>query len=141
MPELPEVETLCRQLRRRIVGKQVIKTVIWDEKLAPLPDGRGKTVRDVRRLGKMLCMQLDDGNYWLIHLRMTGRLLLRADAAVPLHARWQVSFENQDVFLVDPRRFATIKVTRKRPDSAGAEIFGDFHLENWCGDTADAKLR
>ncbi len=129
MPELPEVETLCRQLRREISGKKIIKTRIFDKKLPRLGTLRGKTVMNVRRRGKTVGIELDGGYYLLVHLRMTGRLLWQTDASMPRYARWQMSLEGGEVFLSDPRRFATIKVTNKCPESVGAEIFGDFHLE------------
>ncbi|HPD56731.1 MAG TPA: bifunctional DNA-formamidopyrimidine glycosylase/DNA-(apurinic or apyrimidinic site) lyase [Smithellaceae bacterium] len=129
MPELPEVETLCRQLQREISGKKIIKTRIFDKKLSPLGNLRGKTVMNVRRCGKIVNIELDGGYYLLIHLRMTGRLLDQTEPAVPRYARWQMSLEGKEVFLVDPRRFATVRVARKCPENTGAEIFGDFDLQ------------
>ena len=82
MPELPEVETVARDLRRAgIVGRTIRDlTVRWprtldrpsvEEARARL---RGSRVTDVRRRGKYLLLDLDSGQVLLIHLRMTGRL-------------------------------------------------------------------
>jgi len=141
MPELPEVETLCRQLNREISGKKIIKAKIFDKKLSPLRDIRGKTIIGVRRLGKTVIIELDGGYYLLIHLRMTGRLLRQTGAAAPKHARWQMSLEGKEIFLVDPRRFATLKVTRKCPERTGAELFGDFDLEKLLQRHGRRKIR
>ena len=74
MPELPEVETLSRQLQEKICGRKILATEVYDEKLAGIKNLKGRIVTAVERKGKTITILLDDGNFVLIHLRMTGRL-------------------------------------------------------------------
>jgi formamidopyrimidine-DNA glycosylase len=84
MPELPEVETVVRYIRPNIVGKTIQNVVPqnnYDKVLATHTTRQfnnlvaGKTIIDVERRGKYVVINLDSG-LLLIHLRMTGRLLL-----------------------------------------------------------------
>lgn len=92
MPELPEVETVCCGLRaqilgRRIEGVEVRNAAVIHQNLAPEEFAarlRGRSICDVERRGKYILLVLDQG--WLVcHLRMTGKLLVRAQEAA--HAR------------------------------------------------------
>ncbi|MCB0875614.1 MAG: bifunctional DNA-formamidopyrimidine glycosylase/DNA-(apurinic or apyrimidinic site) lyase [Solirubrobacterales bacterium] len=83
MPELPEVETIRRQIEPEVVGRTIVGARILDERWTrPLPPapiaGRlvGREIVAVGRRGKYLLVGLDDGSTLLMHLRMTGNLLL-----------------------------------------------------------------
>ncbi len=87
MPELPEVETVVRDLRpllvgRRIasvwVGKPALRTpwkAAWNRRLV------GRRVAAVRRRGKWIVLELDDGQWLVVHLGMTGQLTATAREA------------------------------------------------------------
>ena len=84
MPELPEVETVRRQLDPEVRGRQVESVEILDERWTrPEPPSAveagltGRTVEAVDRRGKYLIVRLDNGSALVMHLRMTGNLLLR----------------------------------------------------------------
>jgi len=128
MPELPEVETLCRQLKKKICGREVLNNEVFDKKLVPVNRIRDSKVVDVSRRGKTIAIGLDDGRTIIIHLRMTGRLLWQTVCDVPKYARWRLSLDNGEVFLIDPRRFATVKVSKEPESRNNREIFGDFNL-------------
>ena len=114
MPELPEVETLRRQLHQVIVGATIIKTRIIDAKLGRITGIAGETVSGIRRHGKALAIELAGNRSLVLHLRMTGRLLWQhnRDELLP-HTRLVVSFPHGRLFLIDPRRFATVTVQKK----------------------------
>ncbi len=131
MPELPEVETLCRQLKKKICGKEILSTAVFDDKLKSIKGIKGRRIVAVERKGKMIAVILDDGNIIFIHLRMTGRLLWQKISSKRKHSRWRMSFADGNVFLVDPRRFATIRVSQEEKNAAGSEIFRDFDLKNF----------
>src|SRR5262245_41826276 len=86
MPELPEVETIRRQLAPHVEGR-VLETVEvlderWSRPLAPAEMEHalhGRTVERLSRRGKYLVWELSDDVYLLMHLRMTGTLLLDPD--------------------------------------------------------------
>jgi len=84
MPELPEVETIRRDLLPLVVGRTI--TEAWVSPNAPrliqlLPPEEfcrqiaGRRIEDISRRGKYLLFGLDNGLSWAVHLRMTGRLL------------------------------------------------------------------
>ncbi len=141
MPELPEVETLCRQLNRKICGKKILSTEVFDDKLTGIKNIRGRSVIAVERKGKMIAIFLDDGNIMFIHLRMTGRLLWQEISAKPKYSRWKMSFAAGNIFLVDPRRFATIKVLKKKKNDVGREIFKDFDLKKFISVHGSRKTK
>src|SRR5579862_8895896 len=120
MPELPEVETIRRRLAPALVGARIralrIADPRWCAPLAPqvLADAvEGRRVVALARRGKYLDWALDDEIHLLMHLRMTGALLLDPPAEVP-HTRVAISFEAaapggraHQLRFVDPRRFGT----------------------------------
>jgi formamidopyrimidine-DNA glycosylase len=84
MPELPEVETVRRQLEPELVGKRIQSATVLDERLTrPEPPDAleravaGREVTAVARRGKYLLLGLEGGRTLALHLRMTGNLLLR----------------------------------------------------------------
>ena len=129
MPELPEVETLSRQLQKKICGLKILATEVYDDKLAHVKDVRGKKVLAVERKGKMIAIILDDGNSIFVHLRMTGRLFWQEDLTRPKHSRWRMAFADGNVFLIDPRRFATVNILKKAESDSGKDIFKEFNLK------------
>src|SRR5262245_12947948 len=84
MPELPEVETVRRQLEPELVGKRITSAEVLDERLTrPEPPETvaravaGREVTAVARRGKYLLIGLEGGRTLALHLRMTGNLLMR----------------------------------------------------------------
>jgi len=126
MPELPEVETLCRQLQKTVAGKKVLASEIFDSKLAHMENIRGRTISAVRRRGKTVELILSNRHSVFIHLRMTGRLLWLKEGDKPKHSRWHMSLTEGNVYLVDPRRFATVKLLPTGDSAAGNDIMHDF---------------
>jgi formamidopyrimidine-DNA glycosylase len=109
MPELPEVETLCRQLKPVILNKQILSVEIQDSKLGSVGRLAGKKVASVARHGKALEITLDNEDKLRLHLRMTGRLQWQTgQQALPPHTRFVMSFSTGRLLLIDPRRFATL---------------------------------
>ncbi|MGI8413317.1 MAG: bifunctional DNA-formamidopyrimidine glycosylase/DNA-(apurinic or apyrimidinic site) lyase [Solirubrobacteraceae bacterium] len=114
MPELPEVETIRRQLAPYLQGRTIIEAQILDSRWtrpddpAPLEDElRGAVVEHLARAGKYLIWGLSGDRHLLMHLRMTGALLLDPEVP-PSHARVRFKLEGgHRVVYVDPRRFGT----------------------------------
>jgi len=83
VPELPEVETIRRQLEPDLVGRTIDSVEVLDPYFSkPEPPTtfenavEGREIVDVSRRGKYLLLDLADGNSVVIHLRMTGSLIL-----------------------------------------------------------------
>ena len=91
MPELPEVETIARQLRSMVVGRTVSEfRSEWVRLTEPEPAElfakrlAGRRIEDVRRRGKFVVFDLSGGDALVVSLRMTGRFLFRsAEQSLP----------------------------------------------------------
>jgi formamidopyrimidine-DNA glycosylase len=113
MPELPEVETIRRHLAPHVEGRALdaveIRDARWCRPLAveEVEAGlRGRRVERLSRRGKYLIWELEDDVYLLMHLRMTGTLLL--DPPEPSrHARVLLTLGEHLLVFDDPRRFGT----------------------------------
>jgi formamidopyrimidine-DNA glycosylase len=110
MPELPEVETLCRQLRPIIVGAEIVQADVIDPKLGAIEGIQGRKIKEAIRYGKALGMTLGGNLTLLFHFRMTGRLLWQDGDRLLPHTRLVISFPHGRISLIDPRRFATVTV-------------------------------
>ena len=111
MPELPEVETVRRQLEPLVVGRRIVEG--WGHpsaKFSSAPLAAGPRVDAVGRRGKYLLLALDDGRELVVHLGMTGQLRLRAEAADPYVRAWWALDDGAVLELRDVRRFGRIGV-------------------------------
>ncbi len=113
MPELPEVETVMRGLDARLTGRVITRATLHRPDLRwPIPPSlpkilTGAAVLGFRRRGKFMLMRLNTGTSVLIHLGMSGRMLI--DAPFTLHEH--LTIETNDggrVGFVDPRRFGAL---------------------------------
>ncbi len=120
MPELPEVETIKRDLQRKILGKKICKVEVIQKKSIKNSSGKfveilkGNYITDVGRKGKLLILKLKDGNYLLAHLRMTGQLVCRkenGEEGKSKHTRVIIYFCDQSrLDFNDIRRFGYLMV-------------------------------
>ena len=117
MPELPEVETVMRGLRTRLEGRVIVRALVHRPDLRwALPPNlaerlTGARVEGFRRRAKYMLMRLSGGDSVLLHLGMSGRMLLGPanPNSVTLHEH--VVMETDDgwrVGFVDPRRFGSV---------------------------------
>jgi len=104
MPELPEVETLKRELKVELLGKKIKEVFPFDPKLKEARELLKGQVKSVERHGKVLILQIDD-HLVTLWLGMSGRLKL-GDADFP--PRLSLKFTEGTIHLIDPRRFAKI---------------------------------
>ncbi|MEX2412751.1 MAG: DNA-formamidopyrimidine glycosylase family protein, partial [Thermoleophilaceae bacterium] len=117
MPELPEVETIRRQLAPRLEGRRVERMEVldprWCEPAAPaeVADAvEGRRVDALERRGKYFDVVLENEVHLVMHLRMTGNLLLVPAGQDPERPYVRVRIELDDgavVLFADPRRFGT----------------------------------
>jgi formamidopyrimidine-DNA glycosylase len=153
MPELPEVETIRRQLAPRVQGRVLARVRVDDERwcmpLAPPAMERalqGRRVESLGRRGKYLVWELSGERYLLQHLRMTGNLLYDP-ADRPVHTRVAIDLDDGHALLyVDARRFGTGQLAEGRDgldDFLGARLglepfdpgFGAEHLRALARDS------
>jgi len=116
MPEMPEVETLARKLRKTVLGKRVAEVRLSGLPLRKPIAGtfasslRGRTIRSIVRRGKYLIAEMDPKAYWLIHLGMSGRILYRAhESAAARHTHAVIRFSDSTLLEYrDHRRFGLL---------------------------------
>ncbi len=116
MPELPEVETIRRQLAPLVEGRRLRAVEIldarWSRPLEPheLADAlRGRRIERLARRGKYLVWHLDEEVHLVQHLRMTGAVLCEPRPE-PAHVRVRIELgpaPRRRLVIVDPRRFGT----------------------------------
>jgi formamidopyrimidine-DNA glycosylase len=114
LPELPEVETIRRQLAPHLKGRIIESVEIldprWTRPAPPEPiqtELAGARVEQVGRAGKYLVWSLSGDRHLLLHLRMTGALLFDPDVEPP-HTRVRFALDaGHRLAYVDPRRFGT----------------------------------
>jgi len=83
MPELPEVETIKADLSKLILGKKIIRVNIYNPKVIREPHPaafkrslEGLTIKHILRRGKLLILELSNGKFLTVHLKMTGQLVI-----------------------------------------------------------------
>ena len=129
MPELPEVETIRRDLERLAVGRTIVSVDLgWPGSLkgpaAGLNRLRGARFIGFKRRAKMLLIELDSGDRLLVHLKMSGRLILvSAPTPVDKHTRLIFVLDSGDQLrFIDMRKFGYVKLI----ESGGAQTIPEL---------------
>ncbi len=89
MPELPDVEVYVASIRRLFAGAALERVrlgspFVLRSVAPPLSAAEGKVLRDVRRMGKRIVLELADGPFLVVHLMVAGRFHLKPRAAAPI---------------------------------------------------------
>jgi formamidopyrimidine-DNA glycosylase len=116
MPELPEVETIRRQLEPEIVGRRIEDVQVLDERWTrPLSPRRlekivaGRQIEAAERRGKWLLLRLEGEHTLVMHLRMTGNLVLMPPELAGDEARFLRAVigldDGSELWFTDARRF------------------------------------
>ncbi len=130
MPELPEVETIRRDLAHRIIGRRVAEA--WVSPDAPrLVQGEtadsfchllaGRAIEELARRGKYLLLRLDRGFTWIVHLRMTGGLVHSPQGCRDdrfLRARFRLD-DGSELCYVDMRKLGTMWLVEDESEVVG----------------------
>ena len=149
MPELPEVETIVRQLNRKIKGKIITgffcnaPKILATHKPADLQKQiKGRKILDVKRRGKIILLELSDKLVLAIHLRLTGQLFVRKASDPPDRFNHAIFYldKNLELRFNDLRLFGQIWLYPKaqieknfdKIQKLGLEPFDpNFTLENF----------
>ncbi len=155
MPELPEVETVCRQLEPEIEAHRIAALEVLDQRWCrPMPPAEleaavaGARIEGLGRRGKYLLLALEGARTLVMHLRMTGNLVLvegerkldpsegrrlyeneRSVSERHLRARFQLD-DGRELWFTDPRRFGEAFLIddaglNQRFERLGVEPFSD----------------
>jgi len=134
MPELPEVETVMRGLAARLEGRVLSEVLVRRGDLRwPMPADfaarvQGRRVSGFRRRGKYILIRLEDGASALLHLGMSGRMVLAppgSNAAPHQHEHVMLrTDEGWSVGFVDPRRFGSLDLVDTRAEDSHRLLAG-----------------
>ena len=149
MPELPEVETIRRDLSKKITGERIISVDVKDAMGVRFPEPHqfvsrlvGKTIKEVQRRGKAIVISLSEGDFFVIQLVMTGQLIY---GKKPIGQRIILRLSNQCYLNYnDQRRFGRLSVVKNLNElkffrSLGPEPLSGAFRADWLN--AELKKR
>jgi formamidopyrimidine-DNA glycosylase len=131
MPELPEVETIVNDLRPSLEGRRFTGVSIDCSEMVHLTSANelrqrlsGQVIKELARRGKYLIFRLSSGEALILHLRMTGSLLLKRKGealAVPSpYVRATFSLDNGiELLFTDRRKLGTISLVKDENEVIG----------------------
>jgi formamidopyrimidine-DNA glycosylase len=133
MPELPEVETIKNELLPHIMGRTITGVAVYWDKMVKQPSVgefcervTGQKITDLTRLGKYLFFHLGSGEKLVMHMKMTGSLLINPSDDKFARAIFQLD-NGSSMYFRDPRKFG--KMWLAKDESAVAEKLGPEPLE------------
>jgi formamidopyrimidine-DNA glycosylase len=128
MPELPEVETTVNELRPQLIGRQIASVEVLAPKTIQVPSAEkfmagltGRRITTVYRRGKHLIFKLDNQRTLIVHLRMTGSLLIKKHSDLPeKFVRVIFKFDNGSALhFRDVRRFGRMWLVEDENEVVG----------------------
>ena len=146
MPELPEVETIRRQLQKKITGKKIKQVEVKAAKLVNLPirkfekEVAGKIIKKLERRAKLLIWGLSGNLNLVFHLKMTGQVIWAGKKEKLERYTYVIFtlFDNNQVFYNDWRKFGWIKLV---DDKELEKILNEFGPESLSKDFNLAKFK
>ncbi len=121
MPELPEVETIKNELAPHVVGHRITGITLFWEGIVRQPSAEefcsrliGQEITGIARRGKYLIFSLSSGDLLIIHLKMSGSLLVSQDSSPPpKYTRAVINLnKGTNVFFRDPRKFGVMRLVK-----------------------------
>ncbi len=135
MPELPEIETIKKDLTNLIIGKKILDITTDSAKqikpsLAVVKKAIvGTSIKKIGRRAKVLQIFLSNGNILIIHLKLTGRLLVRKKGTAK--DKWQhvtlILSGDKELRFTDLRKFGWVKLLQNKKELE--EILSEFGRE------------
>jgi formamidopyrimidine-DNA glycosylase len=146
LPELPEVETVKNELAPHIIGRKITDVILLWPGLVKEPSPEefrfriiGQKITGITRRGKYLLISLSSGDSLIVHLKMTGSLLVQPDSTEPpRYARAIFHLDNDtDVVFRDPRKFGVLRLVKDKESvigKLGPEPFDEKFTPKLLGD-------
>jgi len=150
MPELPEVETIKRELEKAVLGKKITEVCVHHPKVIREPSVEkfkkgleGATIKNILRKAKVLILELSNGKSLVIHLKMTGQLVYPGtgkNSRITFHLS-----DSKTLDFNDQRLFAELRLMEDWRDlkfiqGLGPEPF-DINVENFKEMLAQKKTK
>jgi formamidopyrimidine-DNA glycosylase len=132
MPELPEVETICRSLNELLPGRRIAAVDVLERRLRTNVDRgfedrvRGREILAVRRRGKYICIALEGNLIWICHLGMSGKLIhVQNEKPRERHDHIMARLDDgHELRYHDPRRFGLVAVIHAEEAAAWPHFRG-----------------
>ena len=155
MPELPEVETIVRDLRPQLAGRRIESVQLTRDpairgRLVRYPNAtkfvrglRGRTIKSVERRGKYLVLPLDqNGQRFIVHLGMTGHLRVWEPEEAPVkHTHFRALLDSGlELRYDDPRQFGRLLLGTQEELVAGRAFPARLGPEPIHGDLTEAEF-
>jgi len=125
LPELPEVETIRRELTpvvgRRITGVEVLRPdMVFPSKKMIKKNLKGRKINDIKRRGKYLIFIIEDGLNLIFHLRLSGRIIISKTHRLR-YDRLIIKFSDTFLHFAEPRALGRAYLIREgeRPEELG----------------------
>lgn len=146
MPELPEVETVCRTIAPHLIGRRIRAVRVAERRLrVPIPPDFeqrliGRTIRAVRRRAKYLLIDVGgvESLLWIVHLGMSGRLVVGDPPPLLTHVHVTVDLGAVRLYFRDPRRFGLMRLAS---DESALGTLGVEPLDDEFGSETLGSLR
>ncbi len=128
MPELPEVETVKNELLPHVTGRSITGITLFWEGIVKEPSAAefcsgltGQRILGIARRGKYMIFFLSGGDYLIIHLKMTGSLIVQKSTEEPPRFTRAVIHldDGNGVFFRDPRKFGAMRLVEDRDRIVG----------------------
>lgn len=130
MPELPEVETIRRDLEGAVTGRRVTGVYLYEPRVVRHPDPetfvrelKGRRIEGASRRGKHLLIRLSGGWVWAVHLMLEGQLLYE-EAEAPIASRTKLVLQLDNGFQLRLRDVVDLAKTALAPAGELEEILG-----------------
>lgn len=158
MPELPEVETVCRGLKKAVLNRQIDSIQLRRSDLRiPFPTGlkdiRRVKITDIDRRAKYILMHLGDKQTMIVHLGMSGSLTIMKNVSLQKHDHMILTLDDKTkIVFNDPRRFGLVDLTKTKnidqhrffrhlgPEPLEKEFTAAYLAEKLKGKKAPVKL-
>jgi formamidopyrimidine-DNA glycosylase len=157
MPELPEVETIRRDLSASILGKSFVGVTLNWPRMVQIPSPqafeqrlKGKTIAGLDRRGKYLIFRLSSGESLILHFGMSGSLLLDPQNQTDRHIRAIFLLDDGSrLYLRDPRKLGGIwlvedenrldRISRLGPEALDPHLTAEAFVAGAKGHSAPIK--
>jgi formamidopyrimidine-DNA glycosylase len=120
MPELPEVETIVRDLRQEIAGRTIkrvkfLNKDVWRRESPPRARMVGASIESLERRGKNILIHLSNGQTMIVHLMMTGRLTWeQSETKLRKHTHLVIDLDFGQLRFNDTRRFGYLDLAASK---------------------------
>ena len=128
MPELPEVETIKNELLPYIIGRRITGITLTWEGIVKEPSAEefcsrviGQEITGITRRGKYLIVSLSSLDLLILHMKMTGSLIIGQDSTEPPRfTRAIINLDNEtSIFFRDPRKFGMMRLVKDENSIVG----------------------